>query len=190
MVLAVPMTPHVPDWGRRMISARTRVAGQVGRVASSKSGSLTVEASSSFRLAMSSMSMVPALYWAQLLRQSVQAPTRVPRKEPGHHGAGDEMDGRLVRRDGAHELGRRCLVAACMEGRGDARPSVSRPGVAGGAADWEEGGGKLCTSDQHHGVDGLGPDHLLRVHAHQVAEEHARGRGERLVQADGGEVDG
>ena len=55
MVLAVPITPQVPAVG----------------------------ASSSLRAEISSMSIVPARNFAQLLRQSVQAPTLVPLCDPG-----------------------------------------------------------------------------------------------------------
>lgn len=44
------------------------------------------------------------------------------------------------------------------------------------------------TSYHNAGVDGLCSDHLLGVHAHQIAQEHAGGRREALCNADGGEV--
>ena len=40
---------------------------------------------------------------------------------------------------------------------------------------------------EHHRVHRLGADHLLGVHRHQVAQEHASGVGEALVDGDGGE---
>lgn len=45
------------------------------------------------------------------------------------------------------------------------------------------------TSDHDTCIYGLSFDHLLRIHTHQVPQEHASGRGERLVQADGRELD-
>lgn len=71
-MLAVPMTPQVP--ASRPIQRRD------GR---GKAGLLTVGANSSFSSPISSISMAPARYLAQLLRQSVQAPMRVPRWLPG-----------------------------------------------------------------------------------------------------------
>ena len=78
MVLAVPITPQVPAWLGRGGQHRRYSAGKAGRVLGR-----TVGASSSFSEAMSSTSIVPARNLAQLLRQSVQAPTRTPLKLPG-----------------------------------------------------------------------------------------------------------
>lgn len=72
-----------------------------------------------------------------------------------HHRSRDEVQDGLVRRDAAHELRGRRLVAA---------------------------------ANQHHGVARLRANHFLRVHAHEVAQVHARWAGKRLVQADGGKV--
>jgi hypothetical protein len=47
--------------------------------------------------------------------------------------------------------------------------------------------GLVASSDEHDGVHRLGPDHLLRVHCHEVAQEHAGGTGEGLVDGDRGE---
>lgn len=46
----------------------------------------------------------------------------------------------------------------------------------------------LLTPYEDDSVDRLGEDHLLGVHAHEIAEVHARRGGEGLVQADGREV--
>src|SRR5262249_57713558 len=43
-----------------------------------------------------------------------------------------------------------------------------------------------AAADQHHRVHRLGADHLLGVHRHQVAQEHAGRMRERLVDRDGG----
>lgn len=48
----------------------------------------------------------------------------------------------------------------------------------------------LLTSNQDHSVTRLGFDHLLRVHAHQVAQVHACGRGKGFMDADGGKIHG
>ena len=42
----------------------------------------------------------------------------------------------------------------------------------------------VAAADQHHGVHRLGADHLLGVHRHQVAQEHAGRVRERLVDRD------
>jgi hypothetical protein len=42
----------------------------------------------------------------------------------------------------------------------------------------------VAAADQDHGVHRLGADHLLGVHRHQVAQEHARRMRERLVDRD------
>ena len=49
------------------------------------------------------------------------------------------------------------------------------------------GNGLVATADEDDRVHRLGPHHLLGVHRHQVAEEHARRVRERLVEGDGGE---
>lgn len=74
-----------------------------------------------------------------------------------HHRPRDQVQDGLIRRDTAHELRGRRLVAA---------------------------------ANQHHGVARLRAYHLLRVHAHEVAQIHARRAGKRLMQADGGKVNG
>jgi hypothetical protein len=73
IVLAVPITPHVPACegiSHKRLDAELQDLHTVG-------------ASSSLMADISSMSIVPARYLAQLLRQSVQAPTLVPLCEPG-----------------------------------------------------------------------------------------------------------
>ena len=50
--------------------------------------------------------------------------------------------------------------------------------------------GLVAAADQHHGIHGLGADHLLAVHRHQIAQQHAGGMGEGLMQADGGKDHG
>ena len=47
--------------------------------------------------------------------------------------------------------------------------------------------GLVAAADEDHRVHRLGPHHLLGVHRHQVAEEHAGGVREGLVKGDGGE---
>ena len=44
--------------------------------------------------------------------------------------------------------------------------------------------GLVAAADQHHRIHRLGPDHLLRVHGHEVAQEHAGWTGEGLVDGD------
>jgi hypothetical protein len=46
----------------------------------------------------------------------------------------------------------------------------------------------VAAADQHHGVHRLRADHLLGVHRHQVAQEHAGRMREGLVDRDGGEL--
>ena len=46
------------------------------------------------------------------------------------------------------------------------------------------GNGLVAAADQHHGVHRLRADHLLGVHRHQVAQEHAGRVRERLVDRD------
>ena len=51
-------------------------------------------------------------------------------------------------------------------------------------------GGFIAAAKQHDGVDGIGPDALLHVHGHQVAEEHGRRLHEHLAKRNGGEFQG
>ena len=46
----------------------------------------------------------------------------------------------------------------------------------------------VATTDQHNGIHGLGTQHFLRVHGHEVAQIHAGGLRKALMQGDGGEV--
>lgn len=48
----------------------------------------------------------------------------------------------------------------------------------------------LRTSDHDTSIQRLGPNHLLRIHAHEIPQEHARWMRKRLVQTDGGKIDG
>ena len=48
--------------------------------------------------------------------------------------------------------------------------------------------GFVATTDQHHGIHRLRLEHLFGVHRHQVAQEHAGGRGKTFMDADGGEI--
>lgn len=79
------MTPQVPAYTR---SAEVQVSVVVR---------LTVGASSSLMSLISSISISPRLYAAHEDRQSVQAPTRCPRKDPGIMGpVAREMTGLLA----------------------------------------------------------------------------------------------
>ena len=71
---------------------------------------------------------------------------------------------------------------------------------AGGEDDGGEVGGDgghdlrgevlVAAADEDDGIHGLGADHLLGVHGHQVAEEHGGGVGEGFGDGDGGEDHG
>ena len=46
--------------------------------------------------------------------------------------------------------------------------------------------GLVAAADQHYRVHRLRTDHFLRIHRHQVAQEHRGGMGETLADGDGG----
>ena len=48
----------------------------------------------------------------------------------------------------------------------------------------------VAAADQHHRAHGLGPDHFLDVHRHQIAKHEARGTEEDLTERDGRKVEG
>ena len=56
---------------------------------------------------------------------------------------------------------------------------------AGGGHDLRRQG-LVATADQHHRVHRLGTDHFLRIHRHQVAQEHRGGMSETLADGNGG----
>ena len=64
-------------------------------------------------------------------------------------------------------------------------------GHARGGCSHELGGHRLvAAAHEDHRVHGLGPHHLLDVHGHEIAIEHARRLEEDLAERDGGELDG
>ena len=50
--------------------------------------------------------------------------------------------------------------------------------------------GFVTAANQHHRVHGLGTQHFLGVHGHEVAQIHAGGRSKTFMQRDGGEGHG
>ena len=49
------------------------------------------------------------------------------------------------------------------------------------------GEGLVAATDQHHRIHGLGTNHFLGVHGHEVAQEHGGGMGETFADGNGGE---
>ncbi len=56
---------------------------------------------------------------------------------------------------------------------------------AGGGHDLSRQG-LVAAADHHHRIHRLGTDHLLRIHRHQVAQEHRGGVSETLADRNGG----
>ncbi len=69
---------------------------------------------------------------------------------------------------------------------GPRRYDDSRQVYAGGGHNL---GGKslVASADEHHRIHGLGTDHFLRIHGHQVAQKHGGGVGETFTNRNGGE---
>ena len=61
--------------------------------------------------------------------------------------------------------------------------------VCGDGAHEKGGHGLVAAADQDDGVHRLGADHLLDVHAHQVAEHQRGRRDEAFAERDGGKGD-
>jgi hypothetical protein len=156
-------------------AARSRSAWTAGMAAVPGSVMPSVSARQAMVLAVPITAQVPAVVASRLSMPSISSWISVPR------GSAPRSGGSPCTRRGA-------------------RPPIARHHGAGhelyggharGGRPHELGGHRLvAAAHQHHRVHGLGPHHLLDVHGHEVAIEHARRLEEDLAERDGGELDG
>ena len=89
--------------------------------------------------------------------------------------AGVDVAGAMLRPEAAAiGAGAEDFAAVMADDHGTGRQDDGGEVDAGGGHDLR-GKGLVAAADEHHGVHGLGADHLLGIHGHEVAQKHGGG---------------